>query len=169
MAQIMQRRATEGAAWANACVSGRPYRSLMQRRHRRSAMPHRGRYTERPAPATDAARVGQDAIGSAPRHSSQASRAGCLLCDALESCPRLPNGTFRRPYGLRRIGFFAFGLFHDSSVPKVRSAWLFLNSCQAPAGYFVPRKKKTLSPPSMNGKLAFTERERGALAAERAD
>ena len=25
-------------------------------------MPHRGRYTERPAPATDAARVGQDAI-----------------------------------------------------------------------------------------------------------
>ena len=50
-------------------------------------MPHRGRYTERPAPATDAARVGQDAIGSAPRHSSQASRAGCLLCDALRVLP----------------------------------------------------------------------------------
>jgi hypothetical protein len=32
---------------------------------------------------------------SRPRRSRQASRAGCLLCDALESCPCLPNGTFR--------------------------------------------------------------------------
>ena len=67
------------------------------------------------------------------------------------------------------LDFLRLAFFMISSVPKVRSAWLFLNSCQAPAGYFVPRKKKTLSPPSMNGKLAFTERERGALAAERAD
>jgi hypothetical protein len=49
------------------------------------------------------------------RRSSQASRARCLLCDALESRPRLPNGTFRRLYSLRRIGFFTLSLFHDSS------------------------------------------------------
>ena len=50
------REAPTNALVAIDCTRG------VQRRHRRSAMPHRGRYTERPAPATDAARVGQDAV-----------------------------------------------------------------------------------------------------------
>ena len=48
-----------------------------------------GRYTERPASATDAARQSRTrcGLGSAPRRSSQASSAGCLPCDPLESSP----------------------------------------------------------------------------------
>ena len=39
---------------------------------------------------TDIARSHYYGIGS-----SQAGRAGRLLCDALDACPCLPNGTFR--------------------------------------------------------------------------
>jgi hypothetical protein len=66
-------------------------RCFSRRRHH-----HHGVVAVHRARGISARRAGpRDRTHARECRSSQASRAGCLLCDALESRPRLPNGTLR--------------------------------------------------------------------------
>ena len=143
----------------------------VQRRHRRSAMPHRGRYTERPAPATDAARQSRTrcGLGSAPRRSSQASSAGRLLCDPLVSAPVFRTALFADLMALVVLDFLRLAFFMNPLVPKFVQLGCSLVHAKPRRLFSVPAQKKDPLPSLDECRAGVRERDRGALAAERAD
>jgi hypothetical protein len=77
-------------------------------------MPHRGRYTERPAPATDAARVGQDATEVQARPVARA----VFFATRLSPAPVFRAALFADLMAFVVLDFLRLAFFMISPVPR---------------------------------------------------